>query len=85
MALWPVASILNPCPIRDGVVQPSISVISMAPYYAPARADGVKEILEWEEVLALLPEATEGEICSWAKERAEELFPTVPPVPRPAE
>jgi hypothetical protein len=38
-----------------------------------------RRLLDWDEVLSLLPEATEDEIASWAEDRAAKLRRTATP------
>jgi hypothetical protein len=38
-----------------------------------------RRLLDWDEVLALLPDATEDEIASWAEDRAAKLRRTATP------
>jgi hypothetical protein len=41
-----------------------------------------RRLLEWGEVLALLPDATQDEIASWAEDRAAKLRRTATPPAR---
>jgi hypothetical protein len=51
--------------------------IHLDPWDEPFRDS--KRVLKWDKVLALLPDATEDEIASWAEDRASNLRRTATP------